>query len=197
VLRKRTLGIGLAVAGALLTSACAAGQQAATAYERSTQNGADADVGSIHIRGMVIDPPTLSYKKGASATVKVVLVNTSQGQSDLLQSITSPDVSDWSSYNTTSQADAVVAANGSQSVAGTPNHQVLIPANGRTSFGTPESTGALVLLHFTRRVFPGTTIPVTMRFAQAGTVQLSVPVALSSAPGGATIPAPSTSSIEG
>jgi len=197
VLRKRTLGIGLAVASALLTSACAAGQQAATANEKPTHDGVDADVGSMHIRGMVIDPPNLAYKKGASATVKVVLVNTSQRQSDLLQSITSPDISDWSSYNSISQADEVVAANGSQSVAGSPNHQVLIPANGRTSFGTPESTGALVLLHFTRQVFPGTTIPVTLRFAQAGTVQVSVPVALSNAPGGATIPAPSGSSIEG
>jgi copper(I)-binding protein len=196
---KRTLGIGLAIATALLGSACAAGQQAQTAYERSTQNGTDADVGSIHIRGMVIDAPVLSYKKGDSATVKVVFVNAGQAKSDLLESISSPAISDWSTYNSPAAADAVLTAGkaGGRKSKATPDHQVLIPPGGRVSFGTPDSTGALVFLHFTRPVYPGTTIPVTLRFAQAGSISVFVPVALTGAPGGATIPAPAGSSIEG
>lgn len=182
---KRTLGIGLAVAIALLTSACAAGQQAQTAYERSTQDGTNADIGPIHIRGMVIDSPTLFYKKGDSATVKVVLVNTSRSKSDLLRSISSPAVTTWGTFPTTADANAVLAANGAQSNQSssaslpTPDRNILIPAGGRTSFGTPDATGALVFLNFTRAVYPGSTIRVTMEFAQAGTITIAVPVALS------------------
>jgi len=180
---KRILGIGLAVAAALLTSACAAGQQAATSNEQNTLDGVNGDVGAIHIRGMVIEPPNVSYKSGDSATVKVVLVNTSQTKSDLLVAITSPAVTDWGTFSSTENADAVIAAQAAPSPTATtalptPNRQVLIPAGGRTSYGTPESTGALVLLGFTKDVFPGTTVPLTLRFAQAGSITLSVPVAL-------------------
>lgn len=184
MLPKRTLGVGLAVAAAaLLTSACAAGQQAATANEQNTVDGVNADIGSIHIRGMAIDPPTLYYKKGDSATVKVVLVNTSQTKADLLDSVTSPAVTTWGTFNTTAEADAVLAANqpgaaSSSAPPPTPDRQVLIPAGGRASYGTPESTGAMVFVNFTRDVYPGTTIPVTLHFAQAGTITVQVPVAL-------------------
>lgn len=182
MLSKRILGIGLAVAAALATSACAAGQNAQTAYEQNTQNGTNADIGPIHIRGMVIDAPTLSYKKGDSATVKVVLVNTSQDKADLLDQISSPALTTWGTFNTTAEADAVLAANKGQrgkAALPSPGRQVLIPAGGRASFGTPDSKGALVFLNFTRTVYPGTTIPVTMHFARAGTITVAVPVALS------------------
>jgi hypothetical protein len=209
VLPKRTLGIGLAVAAALLVSACAAGRQAATANQKNTLDGVNADLGMIHIRGMVVDAPTLFYKSGTSATVKVVLVNSSRTQSDLLTSITSPVLSDWGTFNNTADAGAVLAADASKSPsAGTskspsssasalpaPGHQILIPAGARTSYGTPESTGALVFLEFTRDVYPGTTIPVTLRFAQAGTITISVPIALSNSTN--TSPIATPSGIEG
>jgi copper(I)-binding protein len=180
---KRTVGIGLAVAIALLTSACAAGQQASTANEQNTIDGVNADLGPIHIRGMVIDAPTLLYKKNDSASVKVVLVNTSQTKSDLLVSVTSPAITDWGSFSTVASADAVLAANSSRPQKSTgplplPTRQVLIPAGGRTSYGTPESKGGLVFLSFTRDIYPGTTIPVTLRFAQAGSITIAVPIAL-------------------
>jgi copper(I)-binding protein len=178
---KRTLGIGLAVAAAaVLTSACAAGQQAATANEQNTVDGVNADVGAIHIRDMVIDPPELVYKKGDSATVKVVLVNTSQTKSDLLDSVSSPAVTTWGTFNTTAEADKLLSSKrpGSSASLPTPDRQILIPAGGRTSYGTPESKGALVFVNFTRDVYPGTTIPVTLHFAQAGSITISVPVAL-------------------
>jgi hypothetical protein len=178
---KRTLGIGLAVATALITTACAAGQIAQTAYERNTQNGTDADIGQIHIRGMVIDAPTVMYKKGDSAEVKLVLVNTSQTKSDLLDSISSPAITTWGTFNTTAEANSVLAAHTGKHKTSlpAPDRQVLIPAAGRTSYGTPDSTGALVFLNFTHAVYPGTTIPVTMHFAQAGTIKIFVPIALS------------------
>jgi copper(I)-binding protein len=199
-LQKRILAIGLAVVAAALTSACAAGQQAATANEQNTLDGVNGDIGAIHIRGMVVDPPTLSYKPGDSATVKVVLVNTGTKSGDLLVSISSPVVTDWGTFTTTAEADAVLAADASKTSSTaaplpTPNHQVLIPAGGRTSYGTPESTGALVLLNFTKDVYPGTTIPLTLRFAQAGSITLAVPIALSGSVN--TSPIPALSGAEG
>lgn len=196
---KRTLGIGLAVAIALLTSACAAGQEASTANEKNTIDGVNADLGPIHIRGMVIDAPTLLYKKSDSATVKVVIVNTST-KNDMLVSMTSPAITDWGSFNTVAAADEVLAAdtsrpgksNGSLPL---PNRHVLIPAGGRASYGTPESTGALAFFTFTQDVYPGTTIPVTLRFAQAGAITISVPIALSNSAN--TSPIPEPSSLEG
>lgn len=180
---KRTLGIGLAVAVALLTSACAAGQQASTANEQNTIDGVNADLGPIHIRGMVVDAPTLLYKKNDSATVKVVLVNTSQTRNDLLQSVTSPAITDWGTFSTAAAADTVLAADSSRPSQSTgplplPTRQVFIPAGGRASYGTPDSTGAMVFLSFTRDIYPGTTIPVTLRFAQAGAITIAVPIAL-------------------
>jgi copper(I)-binding protein len=196
---KRTLGIGLAVALALLTSACAAGQQASTANEQNTLDGVNADVGMIHIRGMVVEPPTKpSFGTGDDATVKVVLVNVGN-KTDQLQSITSPVMSDWGAFTSTADADQVIAAGptstASQGPLPSPGKQVLIPAGGRVSYGTPEATGALVFLHFTKAVFPGTTIPVTLRFAQAGSVTVPVPIGLSNSVN--TSPIATPSGVEG
>ena len=197
---KRTLGIGLAVAIALTTSACAAGQQASTANEQNTMDGVNADIGMIHIRGMVLDPPSAtSYKPGEGATVKVVIVNVGT-KPDLLESITSPIVSDWGAFSSPADAAGQLAPSSAPS-AGSPqptyNRQIVIPAGGRTSFGTPESTGALALLHFKKAVYPGTTIPVTLRFAQAGTITISVPIGLSGSINTSPIASQTPSGIEG
>ena len=196
---KRTLGIGLAVAIALLTSACAAGQEASTANEKNTIDGVNADVGPIHIRGMVIDAPTLLYKKNDSATVKVVLVNTS-AKPDQLTSLTSPAITDWGTFNTAAAADAVLAANSSRPDKShgplpLPTRQVYIPAGGRAYYGTPESSRAMVFLSFSRDIYPGTTIPVTLQFVQAGSITISVPIALANSVNTSPIAPPSP--IEG
>jgi copper(I)-binding protein len=153
---------------------------------------------------MVVDPPTRpSYVAGDDATVKVVLVNVGS-KNDLLQSITSPAVTDWGAFNTTAEADAVLEANASRAVTTdtssaaplpAPGQRVIVPAGSRVSWGTPEATGALVFLKFTKDVFPGTTIPVTLRFAQAGSITISVPIGLSNSIN--TSPIPTPSGVEG
>jgi hypothetical protein len=175
----RRLGIGLAVAAVLLTSACAAGQQAATANARPTLDGANAEIGPINIRGTVIEPPSgsaLFYPVGSDLPVTVVLVNNGT-KADQLTSITSPMVTNWSA-----------------SSASTP---VSIDPGARTSWGTPESkNGQLLLTHTKKKLYPGSTIPVTFSFANAGKVTFAVPVGLSSSPPSSVIPEPTTSSIE-
>jgi copper(I)-binding protein len=239
----RRLGIALAVVAALLTSACAAGQQAATANEKPTLDGANAEVGSINIRGAAIEPPdgnTPYYPTGSDVYVKVVLVNNGN-KPDRLTSITSPVASGWGAYATTADAQAVVGAHAAKTSAhsvisnpvestppapstesgsapgsptSTPSRtrthtrthtaaplpqpagSVAIQPGGRTSFGTPESRGALLLIHVKKDLYPGTTISVTFTFANAGTVTFALPVALSYAPHTSIIPSPSTSAIE-
>jgi hypothetical protein len=240
---KRTLGIGLAVVAALLTSACAAGQHAHTAEEQSTTNGVSGDLGSLHIRGLVIEAPLgPSYGSGDNAMVKMVIVNVGETD-DQLKNISSPAFADWGAFNSTADADAVLspapssstpdtasssaspsathtsrhsssasstrsasssaAASSSATPSPTPSsssaplptpiRQVTIPAGGRASWGVPEAKGALVILGFSGQVFPGTAIQVTLDFAQAGSITLQVPVALSGSPNTSPIPELSTS----
>lgn len=207
---NRVLGISIAAAAALVTSACAAGQQAATANVRTTLEGINGDVGAIHVRGLLIEAPSgvqLSYPVGGDAEVKAVLVNVGNS-TDRLVSITSPAVSDWGTFANTADAEAVLTANASATSTSTspsasatpspqPNRSVPIPAGGRVSWGTPESTGSLVIFGFSKPVYPGTTVSLTLRFANAGSLTLSVPVELGGSPNLSPIPEPSTSSIEG
>lgn len=246
----RRLGVVLAVAAAVLTSACAAGQQASTANEKPTIDGTNISVGSMALRGLLIDAPTGAtpyYPAGSDASVKLVLVNTGQ-KADQLVSITSPAFSSWGAFATTAQAGAVVdadqskqaaatattssaasssaasgtttasasgtatgSASGSASASGSPSstptptqlplpqpsRSVQLKPGSRTSWGTPEATGTLLLLGTKQVIYPGTTIQVTFTFANAGSVTVAVPIALSSSPRASVIPAPASSSIEG
>jgi hypothetical protein len=189
VLPKRTLGIGLAVVAALLTTACAAGQHALTSEERKSSNGVNIDIGSIHIRGLVIEAPRgASYASGDNAQVKVVIVNVAH-KDDLLTGVTSPAFADWGLFKSTADAGAALDPDPSSSAAvPAPGRQELIPAGGRVSWGVPEATGVLALFGFSDDVFPGTTIPMTFDFAQAGSVTLQVPIALSASPNTSPIP---------
>ena len=199
---KRILGTGLAVVAALLTSACAAGQHALTSEERKTTNGVNADLGSIHIRALEIEPPRgSSYASGDNAQLKVVIVNVGD-KSDLFNGISSPAFADWGIFNSTADAGEVLdpepVATDSTDSASThpipsPNRQMVIPAGARVSWGVPESTGALAILGFSADVYPGTTIPMTLDFAQAGSITLQVPVALTGVPNTSPIPELSTS----
>jgi hypothetical protein len=192
---KRTLGVGLAVAAALLTAACAAGQHAATADERPTFNGVNGDVGPIHIRGMVIDAPLgPSYSAGEDAQVKLVLVNVGN-KPDRFDSISSPAFADWGAVKTSTSCRAGQPA--PTATTAPSSQQVILPEGCRVSWGTPEATGTLSILSLSAKVFPGTTIPITLHFAQAGSITLRVPVALSGSPNTSPIPEPSSSSIEG
>jgi hypothetical protein len=204
----RRIGVALTVAAALLTSACAAGQHAQTADEHSTIDGTSADVGGINLRGLSIEAPsgsTAYYPPGADVQVKLVIVNNAQ-QADQLTSITSPAFRSWGAYQSTADADAVISAHAATSSPPpsasaaplpTPQQAVTIVGNGRVGWATPEATGALLLVSAKKSIYPATTIPVTFTFANAGTVTVQVPVALSSSPPSSVIPAPATSQIAG
>jgi hypothetical protein len=243
----RRLGVILALAAAVLTSACAAGQQASTSNEKPTIDGTNISVGSMDLRGLLIESPTGStpyYPAGSDASVKLVIVNTGQ-KADQLVSITSPAFSNWGAFATTAQAGAVVDADQSKQAAATaqasssaaasspatgsgsatgsasasasgsaatspsasptptqvplpqPSRSVSINPGSRTSWGTPEAKGTLLLLGTKQVIYPGSTIQLTFTFANAGSVTVAVPIALSTAPHSSVIPAPASSTIEG
>jgi periplasmic copper chaperone A len=204
----RRVGLGLAVGIALLTSACAAGQRAHTAEELPTIAGANADLGTIHLRSALIDAPTGTtpfFHKGSDLTVKLVIVN-SGTKPDKLVSITSPAVTSWGSYATTSDAEAVVSAasaspqpSGSATASAplpTPARKITIGPGQRVGWGTPESPAALLFSGTKQELHPGTTVPVTFTFQNAGTITVEVPIALTANANSSVIPAPSSSVIE-
>ncbi len=209
----RRLGIAVTAFVALLTSACAAGQHASTAEQLPSLDGANGSVGSINLRGIAIEAPsgtTAYYPVGSDLAVKLVLVNNGT-RGDRLISISSPAVTDWGSFATTSDASAVIEAHSSPSASPsktrsgranpsgttiplpTPAQSIAIDAGSRTSWGTPESKGALLLTHTTKPLYPGATIPLTFQFENAGSVTLAVPIALSRSAYTSVLPVPSSS----
>jgi periplasmic copper chaperone A len=200
----RRLGIGVAVAVALVTSGCGAGQVAATANQRAVEAGTQADAGTIAIRGLLIQPPngrSPSYNVGAAVPVTAVIVN-SGTKADQLTGITSSAFSSWGAFKTIGEGDAVAAAAGqapglNPNPGGpslpTPSTNVAIAPGSRVSWGVPDATGELLLMKLKQRLFPGTTVVLTFTFANAGSVNVRVPVGLSSAPNTSVIPAPTSS----
>ena len=181
----RRVAAAVAAAGLLLTSACAAGQRAETAEEKPTLDGALADVGNLHLRGVSILPPSGNfYAAGASARMRLVIVN-SGATADRLTSVTSTQITSWAAFNNSLAATANIG--GSRSVPVAPG--------ARTSFGVPETRSVLSLSGLKSKLFPGSAIRLTFSFARAGTVTVPVPVQLSSPPGSSTIPEPSVSAL--
>ena len=183
----RRAGLGVAVVAALVTAGCAAGQQASTANERPTLDGADGSVGSINLRGLHIDAPTgslVAYPVGSDVSVRLVIVNNGQ-QPDRLIRISSPAFSNWGTFHGTASAGQAAATHSS-----TPSHSIVIQPGTRSGWGTPEATGELRFLHTRQVLHPGTTVRVTFTFARAGTVTLATPIALASEINTSPIPTP-------
>jgi copper(I)-binding protein len=174
----RRLGIGLAVAAALLSSACAAGQHAQTADEKATLDGTDVSIGSIDLRALAVEPPvTNDYAPGSSPALKLVIVN-SGATDDRLTGITSPLIGGWGAFTSKSAAAAAANPDPAATSAPRPIHSVTIPHGSRVSWGTPGAAGSLLLLDTKQTIYPGTDISLTFSFANAGTKTFSVPVQL-------------------
>jgi hypothetical protein len=180
----RRLGIGFAVAVALLTSACAAGQHAQTADEKATLDGTNVSVGGMDLRGLAIETPTgPSYAVGSDPQVKLVLINSGRA-TDTLTSITSSAVSGWGAYASAAEADAVTGA-GTSTAGQTlpqPVGPVKVTPGTRVSWGVPDGTGVLLLRGTKSRIYPGTTVKLTFTFTDAGSLTVDVPVQLPTTP---------------
>lgn len=164
-----------ALAGLFLTSACAAGQIAATAEQQTTLDGVNRTIGQIGLRGLSLAAPTdgPSYAPGSSIAIDMVLVN-SGAKPDALVSITSTAAKGWSSYSQ-GAAKLVLTAPGARHDAG--KQSVPLPPGSRVA-SSSLSASRLILESTTRRLWPGTVVTLVFRFQNAGTIRVPVPVHL-------------------
>lgn len=170
----RRIGVGLAVAATLVTSACAAGQIAQTANQKPTLDGTEINVGDMALRGIAIAPPraaTASFPKGSDLSLRIVMVNAGQ-HTDKLTSIKSSVTGGWSAGSSSAQS-------------------VTIPAGEAASFGTPNAKGTLKLTGTTSKLYSGNTVRITFTFARSGSVTLPVPIQLTGTAGTAVVAPPS------
>jgi periplasmic copper chaperone A len=169
----RRLCVGLAVSAALLTSACAAGQQAQTADERPTIDGTNVTVGDVKLQALAVAAPTTpkGYPAGSNVNLTVTIVNTGTTQ-DTLTSISSPSAKAWGYF------PSGVASTATSTVSG--RHSIPLLPGRRTSFGLYGSTATLSLIGVTGPsggpLFPAGQIKLTFTFAHSGTGTALVPV---------------------
>lgn len=180
----------VAVAGAVLLTGCAAGQQVQTLKVRGANDGTNGGVGNIAVRDVgVLPPPSgIAYKKGSSAKLAVVLVNVGRTP-DTLTSVTSSAFTGWSS-SSSSVAEAVAASSPAPSSTSSPassgtggTQRVPIPADSRVSYGVPDSNAKLTVTGLKASLYPGQSINIRFTFAKAGSVTVATPVQLTSTPG--------------
>jgi copper(I)-binding protein len=134
----RRLGAGLvsSAAGAVLLTGCAAGQQAQTVEQTPSIDGVQAEAGNIAIRAAGIASPEsgTSYPKGATAQLRMVLINRAN-QPDKLVSVSSPVASE------VQLSAASVAAGSSGGIASGSSPSASVPASSASATG-PASTSA-------------------------------------------------------
>lgn len=201
----RQVGLAAVLAAGLLTSACAAGQVAQTAGEKATLDGTNVEVGAnITLGGLAIETPTdgVAWAKGSDVPLKVVLVNSGQ-RDDQLKSITSPEITGWSSYASVANASAAHLPSTESPSVSTPApapSPVTVPAHGQVQFATENfGTGGnrvLLLDGVKTDLHPGMAVELTFTFADAGTVTVRVPVQLSKSPQSSIVPGPSATGQE-
>ena len=195
----RRTGIGLVIAVAvLITSACAAGKQAQTAYERPTIDGSNADIGDIALRGIAIAAPAHgTYAAGNDVTIIGVIVNDGQ-KADALTGVTTTAANGWGAFKSAADAAAVVtsdegASSASKATLPIAAKSVTIAPGERAAFGVPDSTGALLLTDLKAQLYPAQTVKITFKFAHAGAVTMFVLVQITGRNNSVPIPELSSS----
>jgi copper(I)-binding protein len=206
--RRPMLLIATATAAtALLLSGCAAGEHAATSKEVPVVDAAVGKIGNIGLNATaIIAPSGTSYAAGSNANLQMYLTNSGQSADELLgvsssgaasvQAFANPaaasattsssarsSASAATSSGTTSSSSAATDSSCTPVAGFTP---ITIPAGGAVPIGYAATQKALVLAKLTNELFPAQSVQVTFDFCHAGTVELSVPVALT--PGPSTTP---------
>lgn len=147
------LAAGTAV---LSLSACGASLDAQTYQERNQAESTDTAVGSLAIRNVAIEAPSRGdvYEEGDDATATITVTNASP-EDDRLVEVTSD-----------AAEEVVVLVDGEEG-------DVEVPGLGSTG-----STVTLELRGLTREVRTGEYVAMTLRFADNGTSEILVPIAL-------------------
>ena len=174
--RRVATAFAAALTGALLLTACATGQDAATSKEHASVNGGSGDVGQISIRDTGVAGPSsvAGYEVGSSAMIVGFVVNNDPTAADQITGVTSPVASSVLIATAASAASATDTPNTSTSDAPT-GGVVDVPAGSLVRLG--GSTGAVIeLQNLTTALIPGQSFSVTFTFKNAGKLTLAIPV---------------------
>jgi copper(I)-binding protein len=161
---RRTAVVLAAVLLPLALAGCGVGQDPQTYRERTTQDASNIAVGDLALRDVAIQPPdngAAEAAAGSNGLVTLTIVSTS-GQADTLTSVSSP------------------AASSTDIVDGTghPVQSLTVPSNGSVGSGD----FGVVLRGLTGALRPGTYVPMTFTFANAGSVTFKVPMKIYDSP---------------
>jgi copper(I)-binding protein len=184
----------VALSAAVLTAACAVGQDAQTANELPSVDATSGSVGSIQLEDVALHTPdSASYPAGSNVPMSVYIVNNGE-QPDTLTSVTSTAFTGWDVVATPAVQVSPAAGATSAPASGSPQQ---IGAGAAVDFGltglTDNDTGSantLVMMSLASKsapLFPGTAIKITFTFAKAGQTTLTVPVQVSTKPNTQTL----------
>jgi copper(I)-binding protein len=196
----RRMGIAVILSGvALLSSACAIGQHAATATDRPAIDGTTVQTGLLKLDDISIQAPDITtrstgkafYAPGDNAPMTLVIDNNGH-TADVLTGVTGASTS-WSVVATAKASDKTAVAAGATSVTIPPGGSVSLGLSG-LGVGSGVSPQTLVLQSLTgpADVYPGSDVPLTFTFKNSPTVTVEVPVQLTSVPNDISIPAPAS-----
>ena len=83
---SRSVLAALALVGGVALAGCAAGQQAQTAEQRPTVNGANVNLGALALRDVALEyPPDGVYEEGSDARLRMVVVNEATSSDALVE----------------------------------------------------------------------------------------------------------------
>jgi copper(I)-binding protein len=189
---------GVALAAVLLSASCAAGQHAQTLDVVPAIDGTYGKVGGMTLDGVAIPAPSeSSYAAGANVPLALTLVNSSNS-ADTLVNVTGSDFTGWGVVDN-ADAASVTASSGADTgltVAPHSAQRLSLVTQGASSDASPRTLVLMGLSDKAAPLYPGSSVDLTFRFANAGTTTLHVPVQLTSAPNSASVPPPSDASVD-
>jgi copper(I)-binding protein len=176
--------------GAVLLTGCAAGQQAQTVQQTPSIDGVQAEAGNIAIRAAGIASPEsgTSYSKGATAQLRMVLINR-VNQPDKLVSVSSPvasgaqlgaafaDPSGAGTAGATATPSASPSGSAGGSASGTP---IDLPGRQSVQIGIGSGDPTVTLTGLTQQLFPSQPVPVTFTFQSGASATVTMAVQLTS-----------------
>ncbi|HET6816830.1 MAG TPA: hypothetical protein VFH66_06350 [Mycobacteriales bacterium] len=197
---RRTLGAAV-IAVLPLVAACGAGRNTTTDQERQTPYVAGASVGSLLVTAASLVPAQAGSSGGASTSATPTATPSAGSTSSsgsgapadgyLIVTIvnhgTSPD-----------QLTGVQVQGASVTPTDTSQKALSLPPSQAVAFGDPDSGSssgnALQVSGLTQPLTPGTSMPVTFQFQNAGSVTIQVPVQETSGTTATSTPLPLTGS---
>lgn len=174
----RRIAVGLVLASALVTSACAAGQVAETAQEKATLDGTNVNIGDIALRALSVQTPDApNYPIGSNPLVQVVIVNNGQS-TDKLVSISSSVSTGWGSYTDQSEVPqagsaGAAASSGAGSAAASSGSSSAAASSGAGSAAASSGSSSAASAGAT----PGTDSTAAVSIPAGGRTAFGVPSA--------------------